>query len=128
MYVFIEFQEVFLSEGCGPWASCSIKQCYSIVNQSSIVPYFWSVVSYSSFLLWRLPLRNQRLRLPNNRAMALDRANRFDAYLRRDPLKRKHFLDFTQKQFNNKHVEIAPPVEKDKKVWYLKLEKLISCI
>ncbi|XP_078311581.1 uncharacterized protein LOC144618784 [Crassostrea virginica] len=66
-----------------------------------------------------LPFRSQRPRLPNNRAMALDRANRFDASLRRDPLKRKHFLDFMQKLFDNKHVEIAPPVEMDEEVWYL---------
>ena len=51
--------------------------------------------------------------------MALDRSNRFDANLRRDPPKQKHFLDFMQKLFDNKHVEIAPPVERDYDVWYL---------
>ena len=66
-----------------------------------------------------LPFRSQLPREPNNRAMALDRTNRFDACLRRDPLKRKHFLDLMQKLFDNKHVEIALPVERDEEVWYL---------
>ena len=51
--------------------------------------------------------------------MALDRASRFDAYLRRDPLKRKHFLDFMKKLLDSKHDEIAPPVERDEEVWHL---------
>ncbi|XP_056017069.1 uncharacterized protein LOC125663253 [Ostrea edulis] len=66
-----------------------------------------------------LPFRNQRPCLPNNRAMALGRANRFDANLRRDPVKCRHFLDFMQKLFDHKHVETAPPVGKDEEVWYL---------
>ena len=45
--------------------------------------------------------------------------NRFDANFRRDPLKRNHFLDFIQKLYNNKHVEIAPLIERDEEVWYL---------
>jgi hypothetical protein len=66
-----------------------------------------------------LPFKNQRPRLPNNRTLALNRANRFDANLRRDPVKRKHFLEFMPKLFDHKHVETAPPVEEDEEVWYL---------
>lgn len=66
-----------------------------------------------------LPFKSQRPRLPNNRSMALDRANRFNLSLKRDPVKQKHFIDFMQKLFNHKHVEVAPPVDEEEEVWYL---------
>lgn len=66
-----------------------------------------------------LPFKSQRPRLPNNRSMALDRANRFDACLKRDHVKQKHFIDFMQKLFDHKHVEVAPSVDKEEEVWYL---------
>jgi hypothetical protein len=51
-----------------------------------------------------LPFKNQRpLRLPNNQSLALNRANRFLANLRRDPIKHRHFLEFMQNHFDHKH-------------------------
>jgi hypothetical protein len=50
-----------------------------------------------------LPFKSQRPGLPNNRALALNRAKRFDADLRRDPVKHRHFLELIQKLFDHKH-------------------------
>lgn len=66
-----------------------------------------------------LPFKEHRQRLPNNRPMAFHRATIFDANLRRNPIKRDHFIAFMQKLFDNKHAELAPPVKPDEEVWYL---------
>lgn len=51
--------------------------------------------------------------------MALDIAKSFNVSSQRDPVKQKHFIDFEQKLFDHKHVEVAPPVHKEEEVWYL---------
>nr|XP_022329399.1 uncharacterized protein LOC111128201 [Crassostrea virginica] len=66
-----------------------------------------------------LPFRENRPTLPNNFPIAEKRAKILDKSLRRDPVKRDHFVQFMSKVLNNKAAEVAPTLPVDKEVWYL---------
>ena len=66
-----------------------------------------------------LPFREGRERLPNNKSQALRRAKTLDNSLRKDPLKKSHFVAFMKKVIDNGHAELAPPLEEDEECWYL---------
>ncbi|KAL1277360.1 hypothetical protein QQF64_024033 [Cirrhinus molitorella] len=66
-----------------------------------------------------LPFRTPRQRLPNNRQHALNRLMSLSRTLKKNTEMKRHFIDFMEKTFENKHAEIAPPVDKDKECWYL---------
>jgi hypothetical protein len=51
--------------------------------------------------------------------MVVRRAKTFDFNLRKDSVKREHFLSFMQKLFDNGHAELAHPIKIGKEVWYL---------
>ncbi|XP_069140928.1 uncharacterized protein [Argopecten irradians] len=68
-----------------------------------------------------LPLKSNRPRLPNNRKQALDRAKTLDHSLRKDPIKRTHFLTFMQSLLDSGHAEIAPELKETDECWYLPL-------
>ena len=65
-----------------------------------------------------LPFRVERERLPNNRSQALRRAKTLDNSLKKDPLKKSHFVAFMKKVIDKGHAELAPPLKKDE-CWYL---------
>ena len=66
-----------------------------------------------------LPFREERPRLPNNKAQAIKRASTLASSLRRDPLKKLHFATFMEGIFEAGHAEIAPPLRDDQECWYL---------
>ena len=66
-----------------------------------------------------LPFRQPKQRLPNNRQMALKRAEILDNGLKRNPEKRKHFVTFMAKVIESGAAEVAPPLETGREVWYL---------
>lgn len=55
-----------------------------------------------------LPFREKRQRLPNNREQAVQRAKLLDISLRKNELKKEHFLTFMGKILDNNHAEVAP--------------------
>ena len=68
-----------------------------------------------------LPFRPSRERLPNNKQQAINRAKSLDRSLKRDPIKREHFVAFMKRIFDSNHAEIAPPLKENEECWYLPL-------
>ena len=66
-----------------------------------------------------LPFKDGRLRLPNNRPQAMQRARILDKALRKDPTKKEHFVKFMKDILDRGHAEIAPPLEHGTECWYL---------
>ncbi|MEW8339513.1 MAG: hypothetical protein AB2708_06655, partial [Candidatus Thiodiazotropha taylori] len=66
-----------------------------------------------------LPFKSPRQRLPNNRELAVKRAQSLDASLRKNPVKKQHFVDFMAKIFQKGHAEVAPPLRPGEECWYL---------
>ncbi|XP_069114175.1 uncharacterized protein [Argopecten irradians] len=66
-----------------------------------------------------LPFRDPRPRLANNRAQALKRAKTLDSSLRKDPVKRQHFVTFMDNIFKSGHAELAPDLKENEECWYL---------
>lgn len=73
--------------------------------------------------LWEapLPFRKDRQRLVNNYDQALKRARQLHYTLQKNPIKRKHFVEFMDVLFKNRHAEAAPPVQSGEECWYLPL-------
>ena len=67
-----------------------------------------------------LPFRPLKQKLPNNREQALHRARILDTSLRKNPLKRDHFVSFMKEILDSGHAERAP-LDKSKECWYLPL-------
>ncbi|CAE1295029.1 unnamed protein product [Acanthosepion pharaonis] len=65
-----------------------------------------------------LPLKPSRLRLPNNRQQAVSRLNSLTRQFRRKPRLAQDF-SFMEKIFANARAEVAPPLKKEEKKWYL---------
>lgn len=68
-----------------------------------------------------LPFREKRQRLPNNREQAVQRAKLLDISLRKNELKKEHFLTFMGKILDNNHAEVAPELSDGEECWYLPL-------
>ncbi|XP_048751486.2 uncharacterized protein LOC125663228 [Ostrea edulis] len=68
-----------------------------------------------------LPFRENRQRLPNNREQAIQRARLLDASLRKNAMKKEHFLTFMGKILDNNHAEVAPELSDGEECWYLPL-------
>ncbi|KAK3082830.1 hypothetical protein FSP39_006584 [Pinctada imbricata] len=68
-----------------------------------------------------LPFKPNRPLLPNNRSLAVRRAKSLDMSIERNPVKRKHVIDFIQKLLENQHAEPAPEIPASKERWYLPL-------
>ena len=68
-----------------------------------------------------LPFRDKRRVLPDNKAQAVKRAKMLDASLRKNDLKREHFLTFMGKILDNNHAEVAPAISDGEERWYLPL-------
>ena len=68
-----------------------------------------------------LPFRPVRQKLPNNREQALHRARILDSSLKKNPLKKEHFVTFMKEIVDNDHAERAPPLDENKECWYLPL-------
>ena len=68
-----------------------------------------------------LPFRPVRQRLPNNREQALHRARILNSSLKKNPLKKEHFVTFMKEILDNNHAERAPPLDENKDCWYLPL-------
>ncbi|XP_033752106.1 uncharacterized protein LOC117335931 [Pecten maximus] len=66
-----------------------------------------------------LPFRDPRPRLTNNRTQAVKRARTLDTSLRKNPVKRQHFVDFMEKIFSSGHAELAPALKDSEECWYL---------
>lgn len=68
-----------------------------------------------------LPFKPTRQRLPNNREQALHRARILDTSLKKNPLKKDHFVTFMAEILENGHAERASPLEENTECWYLPL-------
>lgn len=68
-----------------------------------------------------LPFRSPRPKLPNNKQQAFHRARILDNSLKKNPLKKSHFVSFMKDIFDNGHAERAPPLEESEECWYLPL-------
>lgn len=68
-----------------------------------------------------LPFREKRQPLPNNREQAVQRAKLLDVCLRKNKLKKEHFLTFMGKIIDNNHAEVAPELSDGEERWYLPL-------
>jgi hypothetical protein len=66
-----------------------------------------------------LPFRQPRLKLPNNRPLALRRAKALDINLQKNPTKKEHFLKFMDGILEHGHAEIAPPLSEEEECWFL---------
>ena len=66
-----------------------------------------------------LPFRIDRPTLPSNKEQALQRAKTLDSTLRKNAVKREHFVNFMANVIKNGHAEVAPPLEKDQECWFL---------
>lgn len=66
-----------------------------------------------------LPFRVPRPRLSNNREQVFTRFRSLEKSLRRRPKMKDQFLEFMGKIFDNKHAEVAPPLECNEECWYL---------
>lgn len=66
-----------------------------------------------------LPFKYPRQLLPNNRELAVRRAQILDASLHKNPVKKQHFVDFMAKIFQKGHAEVAPPLRLGEECWYL---------
>ncbi len=58
-----------------------------------------------------LPLKKDRVRLPNNIRQAEKRARTLNSALQQDYVKRQHFVDFMKDILDSDYAEIAPPLE-----------------
>ncbi|XP_033755843.1 uncharacterized protein LOC117338595 [Pecten maximus] len=68
-----------------------------------------------------MPFKKNRPFLPDNKSMALKRANSFDRSLKSNPDKQKRVMEFMEKLFGNKHAELAPALPDSTEKWYLPL-------
>ena len=68
-----------------------------------------------------LPFRSSRPRLPNNKPLALKRAESLHISLQKNPVKRDHFVTFMKKILDSGHAEVAPPLCIGEEHWYLPL-------
>ncbi|XP_033761536.1 uncharacterized protein LOC117343299 [Pecten maximus] len=68
-----------------------------------------------------LPFKENRSRLPNNKKQAMDRAKSLDESLRRNPVKREHFLEFMKGLIDSGHAEPAASLNPEEECWYLPL-------
>lgn len=68
-----------------------------------------------------LPFREKRQPLPNNREQAVQRAKLLDVSLRKNKLKKEHFLTFMGKILDNNHAGVAPELSDGEECWYLPL-------
>ena len=66
-----------------------------------------------------LPCKDLKPLLPNNRQMALKRALTLDRDLKRNSLKRDHFVRFMAKVLNSGAAEEAQSITDNREVWYL---------
>lgn len=66
-----------------------------------------------------LPFKDPRERLPNNRELALKRAQLLHSSLSKNPVKKRLLVEFMSKVLENGHAEIATPLSKDEECWYL---------
>ncbi|XP_062413389.1 uncharacterized protein LOC119222763 [Pungitius pungitius] len=66
-----------------------------------------------------LPFRVPRQRLSNNREQVFTRFTSLEKTLRRKTEMRDQFLEFMKKIFDNRHAEVAPPLEENEECWYL---------
>lgn len=66
-----------------------------------------------------LPFRRERPRLPNNRSQAERRARNLDHSLKKNPVKKEHFVEFMKKVLDSGSAEVAPPLAKGEEFWYL---------
>ncbi|XP_067306911.1 uncharacterized protein [Pseudorasbora parva] len=66
-----------------------------------------------------LPFRVPRQRLSNNREQVFTRFTSLEKTLWRKTEMRDQFLEFMKKIFDNKHAEVAPPLEENEECWYL---------
>ena len=68
-----------------------------------------------------LPFRSPTLKLPNNKQQAIHHVKILDNSLKRNPLKRSHFVAFMKEILDSGHAEKAPPLEESEECWYLPL-------
>ena len=66
-----------------------------------------------------LPFRSNQPRLPNNKAQAITRAIILERNLKKNPLKREHFITFMTSIFEKGYAEVAPPLKEKEECWYL---------
>ncbi|XP_056002772.1 uncharacterized protein LOC125674273 [Ostrea edulis] len=66
-----------------------------------------------------LPFCVPRKKLPNNRAMAVQRSRSLERSLRQDPVKREHFFEFMNELFESNHAEVASALHSGEECWYL---------
>ena len=66
-----------------------------------------------------LPFRPNRCILPNNKPMALKRANNLHMSLSRNEVKKQHFVTFMKGMLERGHAEVAPLLQDGEEVWYL---------
>jgi hypothetical protein len=66
-----------------------------------------------------LPFRPNRPKMPNNRPQAIKRAKILDNSLKKNPVKKQHFMDFMKKVLDSGAAEVAPPTNGE--CWYLPL-------
>lgn len=66
-----------------------------------------------------LPFRVPRQRLSNNREQVFTRFASLEKTLRRKTEMRDQFREFMKKIIDNRHAEVAPPLEENEECWYL---------
>lgn len=68
-----------------------------------------------------LSVEDSKPMMPNNRAQAWRRAQILDASLKKNEVKKTHFIEFMKKVFDSGAAEIAPVLdhESNNKMWYL---------
>ncbi|XP_069140958.1 uncharacterized protein [Argopecten irradians] len=74
-------------------------------------------VQENGFWTAPLPFRKGMKTMPNNRSVALKRAMILDTSLKKDLVKRQHFISFMEKVISSGAAEVAPPTKGE--VWYL---------
>ena len=97
-----------------PGSSIQDKQFLAIMNQGieKDDEGCWSVP---------LPFKEERPRLPSNRALALKRALMLTSSLRNNPQKRDHVVSFMSNILDRGHAELAPPLKERQEHCYLPL-------
>ena len=69
-----------------------------------------------------LPLKDESLKLPNNKELAVTRVYKLKQRLQRDLKYREHYKEFMKELINKRQAEKVPPEElcvKDGRVWYI---------
>ena len=69
-----------------------------------------------------LPLKEESLKLPNNKESAITRISKFKHWFKRDPKYREHYETFMEDTINNGHAEKVPPEElslNNGRIWYI---------